>query len=126
MTRSPIRPGAAGRTCADSSPEARGALGHEFRAFTGLTPTRYVEVRRRFLRDHPGHVLDSWPLPGRLHSSKSDGSRHANLGAPQAEESAVGKVVMYSSVSVDGFVADEHDQPGPLFDWLQSGDVPLD
>lgn len=38
-------------------------LGHEFRAFTGLTPTRYVEVRRRFLREHPGHVLDSWPLP---------------------------------------------------------------
>jgi hypothetical protein len=35
----------------------------------------------------------------------------------------VGKVVMYSSVSVDGFVADENDQPGPLFDWLSSGDV---
>jgi AraC-like DNA-binding protein len=28
-------------------------FGHEFRAFTGLTPTRYVEVRRRFLREHP-------------------------------------------------------------------------
>jgi dihydrofolate reductase len=38
----------------------------------------------------------------------------------------VGKVVMYSSVSVDGFVADENDQPGPMFDWLSSGDVPLD
>ena len=38
-------------------------FGHEFRAFTGLTPTRYVEVRRRFLREHPGHVLDSWPSP---------------------------------------------------------------
>ena len=38
-------------------------FGHEFRAFTGLTPTRYVEVRRRFLRDHPGHVLEGWPLP---------------------------------------------------------------
>jgi len=33
---------------------------------------------------------------------------------------------MYSSVSVDGFIADENDQPGPLFDWLLSGDVPLD
>jgi hypothetical protein len=20
-------------------------------------------IRRRFLREHPGHVLDSWPLP---------------------------------------------------------------
>ena len=36
------------------------------------------------------------------------------------------KVVMYASVSVDGFVADEKDQPGPLFDWLTSGDVALD
>ena len=38
----------------------------------------------------------------------------------------MGKVVMYSSVSVDGFIADESDQPGPLFDWLSNGDVPLD
>ncbi|MEW2444285.1 dihydrofolate reductase family protein [Micromonospora marina] len=38
----------------------------------------------------------------------------------------MGTVVLYSSVSVDGFVADENDQPGPLFDWLTSGDVPLD
>ncbi len=38
----------------------------------------------------------------------------------------MGQVVMYSSVSVDGFIADEDDQPGPLFDWLMSGDVPLD
>jgi dihydrofolate reductase len=38
----------------------------------------------------------------------------------------MGKVVMNASVSVDGFIADENDQPGPLFDWLTSGDVPLD
>jgi dihydrofolate reductase len=38
----------------------------------------------------------------------------------------MGNVVLYSSVSVDGFIADESDQPGPLFDWLSSGDVPLD
>ena len=36
------------------------------------------------------------------------------------------KVVIYASVSVDGFIADENDQPGPLFDWLTSGDMPLD
>ena len=63
---------------------------------------------------------------GRLISYKSDSSRNANFGAPKAEESPMGKVVMYSSVSVDGFIADENDQPGPLFDWLSSGDVPLD
>ena len=38
----------------------------------------------------------------------------------------MGKVVMYSTVSVDGFIADETDQPGPLFDWMSSGDIPLD
>jgi AraC-like DNA-binding protein len=38
-------------------------FGHEFREFTGLTPTRYVEVRQRFLREHPGHTLEGWPLP---------------------------------------------------------------
>jgi AraC-like DNA-binding protein len=36
---------------------------HEFREFTGFTPTQYIEVRRRFLREHPGNVLDGWPLP---------------------------------------------------------------
>jgi dihydrofolate reductase len=35
-------------------------------------------------------------------------------------------VVLYGSVSVDGFIADTEDQPGPLFDWLLAGDVPLD
>ncbi|MGP4102524.1 helix-turn-helix domain-containing protein [Nonomuraea sp. KM90] len=38
-------------------------FGHEFRTFTGLTPTRYVDARRRFLREHPGHALDVGPLP---------------------------------------------------------------
>jgi hypothetical protein len=38
-------------------------MGCQQDAGVGLTPTRYVEVRRRFLREHPGHVLDSWPLP---------------------------------------------------------------
>jgi dihydrofolate reductase len=33
---------------------------------------------------------------------------------------------MYASVSVDGFIADDDDLPGPLFDWLTEGDVPLD
>jgi dihydrofolate reductase len=38
----------------------------------------------------------------------------------------MGKVVMYSSVSVDGYISDQNDQPGPLFDWLSNGVVPLD
>jgi hypothetical protein len=38
----------------------------------------------------------------------------------------MGEVAMYAAVSVDGFIADEDDQPGPLFEWLTSDDVPLD
>jgi AraC-like DNA-binding protein len=34
---------------------------HEFREFTGLTPTQYIEVRRRFLWEHPGHTLEGCP-----------------------------------------------------------------
>nr|WP_198586780.1 helix-turn-helix domain-containing protein [Glycomyces xiaoerkulensis] len=52
-----------GGLAADAGYFDQAHFGHEFRAFTGLTPTRYIEVRRRFLREHPGHVLDSWPLP---------------------------------------------------------------
>lgn len=37
----------------------------------------------------------------------------------------MGHAVMYAAVSVDGFIADD-DQPGPLFEWLLAGDVPLD
>ena len=32
------------------------------------------------------------------------------------------KVVMHNVVSVDGFIADEHDDIGPLFDWYFNGD----
>lgn len=49
------------------------------------------------------------------------------LALPPEEKGALmSKVVMNGAVSVDGFIADENDQPGPLFDWLVSGDVPLD
>ena len=35
-------------------------------------------------------------------------------------------VTMNASMSVDGFIADANDDPGPLFEWLVNGDVPLD
>lgn len=34
-------------------------------------------------------------------------------------------VIMHAVVSVDGFIADEHDDVGPLFDWYFNGDRPL-
>jgi dihydrofolate reductase len=35
-------------------------------------------------------------------------------------------VVMHGVVSVDGFIADANDAVGPLFDWYENGDTPLD
>ena len=35
------------------------------------------------------------------------------------------KVVMHNVVSVDGFIADDNDDIGPLFDWYFNGDQPL-
>lgn len=37
----------------------------------------------------------------------------------------MGKVVMHNVVSVDGFIADEKDDIGPLFDWYFNGTEPL-
>jgi len=34
-------------------------------------------------------------------------------------------VVMHNVVSVDGFIADDNDDVGPLFEWYTNGDVPL-
>jgi dihydrofolate reductase len=35
------------------------------------------------------------------------------------------KVIMEAAVSVDGFIADENDRVGPLFDWYANGDVAI-
>jgi dihydrofolate reductase len=35
------------------------------------------------------------------------------------------KVVMHNVVSVDGYIADQNDDPGPLFDWYFNGDQRL-
>ncbi len=37
----------------------------------------------------------------------------------------MGTVIMHNVVSVDGFIADQHDNPGPLHDWYFSGDTPI-
>jgi len=37
----------------------------------------------------------------------------------------VGTVIMHSVVSVDGFIADENDDVGPLHDWYFNGDTPI-
>jgi AraC-like DNA-binding protein len=38
-------------------------LTHELQRFTGLTPTAYLDLRRRFAAEHPGSALDVGPLP---------------------------------------------------------------
>lgn len=37
----------------------------------------------------------------------------------------MGKVVMHNVVSVDGFIADDNDEVGPLFDWYFNGEHAL-
>jgi dihydrofolate reductase len=37
----------------------------------------------------------------------------------------VSTVIMHNVVSVDGFIADENDDVGPLHEWYYSGDIPL-
>lgn len=37
----------------------------------------------------------------------------------------VGIVIMHNVVSVDGFIADQNDEVGPLHDWYFSGDTPI-
>jgi hypothetical protein len=35
----------------------------------------------------------------------------------------MGKAILFAAVSLDGFIADEHDRVGPLSDWYGNGDV---
>jgi dihydrofolate reductase len=47
-------------------------------------------------------------------------------GAPETsrrDNAAVGKTIMGAVVSLDGFIADDDDNVGPLFDWFGNGDV---
>ena len=37
----------------------------------------------------------------------------------------MGTVILHSVVSVDGFIADDNDEVGPLHEWYFSGDTPL-
>ena len=37
----------------------------------------------------------------------------------------MGAIIMHDVVSVDGFIADETDDVGPLHDWYFNGDIPL-
>ena len=36
----------------------------------------------------------------------------------------MGKVCVVAAVSADGYIADDNDTVGPLFDWYDNGDVP--
>ena len=66
-------------------------FGHEFREFTGLTPTRYIEVRRRFLREHPGHTLTTGRCRPIDFSTRPSAHDTPIWGHPKAEESPMAK-----------------------------------
>lgn len=43
---------------------------------------------------------------------------------PKRKDDIVGKTIMgVAAVSLDGFIADDNDGVGPMFDWLDNGDV---
>jgi dihydrofolate reductase len=44
---------------------------------------------------------------------------------PQIEGDVMSTVVMHNVVSVDGYIADDHDDVGPLFEWYSNGDAEL-
>jgi dihydrofolate reductase len=44
---------------------------------------------------------------------------------PELTGDVMATVMMHNAVSVDGFIADENDQVGPLFDYYGNGDVEL-
>jgi dihydrofolate reductase len=46
-------------------------------------------------------------------------------GQDRGKGKQMSTVVMHSVVSVDGYIADETDQVGPLFDWYSNGDTAL-
>jgi hypothetical protein len=35
------------------------------------------------------------------------------------------KVIAAAAMSLDGFIADNSDAPGPIFDWYENGDVEI-
>ena len=101
-----------------------GHFGDEFWAFTGLTPTgtsksadsSCAQSRRR---------LEGLPLPPIDFLQERRLTTHY-LEATRKQRKPPGPRSHVRSVSVDGFLVDENDQPGPLFNWSISGDVPLD
>jgi dihydrofolate reductase len=47
------------------------------------------------------------------------------MNAQEDKGEPVGTVIMHNVVSVDGFIADENDDVGPLHEWYFSGDTPI-
>src|SRR4029453_14588242 len=53
--------------------------------------------------------------------------RAATMGCPRLpiEGGVMATVIMHAVVSVDGFIADDNDDVGPLFEWYFNGDRPI-
>ena len=51
------------------------------------------------------------------------GRGKVEVGTTDDEVDVMGKVILAASVSLDGFIARENDDVGPLFDWYGNGDV---
>src|SRR5215212_11526943 len=75
-----------------------------------------------------GRVAHSTAMPGgdeKLPVPWSSTKRLRKPRRPGDQGDVMGNVVMHNVVSVDGFIADENDQVGPLFDWYGNGEHTL-
>jgi hypothetical protein len=62
--------------------------------------------------------------PGRSPDSKRRGLKSIGCGQDGTRKGEiVGKTIMGAVMSLDGFMADDNDGVGPLFDWLGNGDA---
>src|SRR6478672_11583712 len=63
--------------------------------------------------------------PGRGSPWSAPCSNHGPLVGDVDRGDAMSTVVMHAVTSVDGYIADENDEVGPLFDWYFNGTEPL-
>src|SRR5215217_2436183 len=67
-----------------------GAIGDEARRLLRTATHPRPLDGRRFLREHPGYVLDGWPLPADLFLARATAHDTLIWGYPKAKESPVG------------------------------------
>ncbi len=105
----------------------RGRSSCSRRCFTLTHPTTGAErLQRGDPPGAPGSPLAPRPdATGFRWAASVDGDHHTRslVEDRKRKDEIMGKTIMGAVVSLDGFMADDNDGVGPLFDWLGNGDV---